>query len=204
MLHSIAGGAAARPFVTHHNTLDIDMYLRIALELHLKRLIVGGFDKVYEIGRVFRNEGMDTRHNPEFTLLELYQAYTDYNGMMNLTEDMIRTVARKVLGSAVVRYGDLEIDLEKPFERISMVDAVKRYAGVDFSAVETLEQARALADAHHVEYERRHGKGCNELKRTLRPNISGNSTSGKFVSAIFDIRFCRASMRAISLASNGR
>ncbi|SCH38655.1 Lysine--tRNA ligase [uncultured Ruminococcus sp.] len=159
VLHSIAGGAAARPFVTHHNTLDIDMYLRIALELHLKRLIVGGFDKVYEIGRVFRNEGMDTRHNPEFTLLELYQAYTDYNGMMNLTEDMIRTVARKVLGSAVVRYGDLEIDLEKPFERISMVDAVKRYAGVDFSAVETLEQARALADAHHVEYERRHGKG---------------------------------------------
>lgn len=159
VLHSIAGGAAARPFVTHHNTLDIDMYLRIALELHLKRLIVGGFDKVYEIGRVFRNEGMDTRHNPEFTLLELYQAYTDYNGMMNLTEDMIRTVAHKVLGSAVVRYGDLEIDLEKPFERISMVDAVKRYAGVDFSAVETLEQARALADAHHVEYERRHGKG---------------------------------------------
>ncbi len=159
VLHSIAGGAAARPFVTHHNTLGIDMYLRIALELHLKRLIVGGFDKVYEIGRVFRNEGMDTRHNPEFTLLELYQAYTDYNGMMNLTEDMIRTVARKVLGSAVVRYGDLEIDLEKPFERISMVDAVKRYAGVDFSAVETLEQARALADAHHVEYERRHGKG---------------------------------------------
>ncbi len=159
VLHSIAGGAAARPFVTHHNTLGIDMYLRIALELHLKRLSVGGFDKVYEIGRVFRNEGMDTRHNPEFTLLELYQAYTDYNGMMNLTEDMIRTVARKVLGSAVVRYGDLEIDLEKPFERISMVDAVKRYAGVDFSAVETLEQARALADAHHVEYERRHGKG---------------------------------------------
>lgn len=159
VLQTIEIGANSRSFVTHHNALDIPMYLRIETELYLKRLIVGGFDKVYEIGRVFRNEGMDTRHNPEFTLLELYQAYTDYNGMMNLTEDMIRTVARKVLGSAVVRYGDLEIDLEKPFERISMVDAVKRYAGVDFSAVETLEQARALADAHHVEYERRHGKG---------------------------------------------
>ena len=159
MLVSNAGGAAARPFETHYNALNEDVKLRISLELYLKRLIVGGLEKVYEIGRVFRNEGVDTRHNPEFTLMELYQAYTDYNGMMNLTEDMIRTVARKVLGSAVVRYGDLEIDLEKPFERISMVDAVKRYAGVDFSAVETLEQARALADAHHVEYERRYGKG---------------------------------------------
>ena len=159
MLHNIAGGAAARPFITHHNTLDIDMYLRIALELHLKRLIVGGFDRVYEIGRVFRNEGMDTRHNPEFTLLELYQAYTDYNGMMDLTEELIRTVAKKVLGTAQISYGGTAIDLEKPFERLSMADAVKKYAGVDFAAVSTVEEARELAKAHHIEFEERHGKG---------------------------------------------
>ena len=159
VLHNMAGGAAARPFITHHNTLDIDMYLRIALELHLKRLIVGGFERVYEIGRVFRNEGMDTRHNPEFTLLELYQAYTDYNGMMDLTENLIRTVANRVLGTAKVRYGDIEVDLEKPFERLSMVEAVKRYAKVDFSEVETTEQAKALAKAHHIDYEERHQRG---------------------------------------------
>lgn len=159
VLHGVAGGAAARPFITHHNTLDMDMYLRIALELHLKRLIVGGFERVYEIGRVFRNEGMDTRHNPEFTLLELYQAYTDYNGMMDLTEDLIRTVAQKVLGTAKVVYDGTEIDLEKPFERLSMTEAVRRYSGVDFDTVLTLEEARELAKAHHIEYEERHQKG---------------------------------------------
>ena len=159
VLHGIAGGAAARPFITHHNTLDMDMYLRIALELHLKRLIVGGFERVYEIGRVFRNEGMDTRHNPEFTLLELYQAYTDYNGMMDLTEDLIRTVALRVLGTAKVDYDGVEIDLEQPFQRLSMADAVKKYAGVDFAGVKTTEEARALAKAHHIEYEERHKRG---------------------------------------------
>ena len=159
VLHTQAGGAAARPFVTHHNTLDIDMYLRIALELHLKRLIVGGFPKVYEIGRVFRNEGMDPRHNPEFTELELYQAYTDYNGMMDLIENMLRYVARKVNGTAVIQYGDVTVDLEKPFTRISMVEAVKQYAGVDFDAIETLEEARAVAKEHHIKYEDRHKKG---------------------------------------------
>ena len=159
VLHTQAGGAAARPFVTHHNTLDIDMYLRIALELHLKRLIVGGFPRVYEIGRVFRNEGMDPRHNPEFTMLELYQAYTDYNGMMDLIEEMIRFVARKVNGEAIVQYGDVTIDLEKPFARMSMVEAVKQYAGVDFDAVDTLEEAREIAKAHHIKYEERHKKG---------------------------------------------
>ena len=159
VLHTIAGGAAARPFITRHNALDMPMYLRIALELHLKRLIVGGFDRVYEIGRVFRNEGMDTRHNPEFTLLELYQAYTDYHGMMDLTEDLIRTVARQVLGTAVVTYGGVEIDLEKPFARLSMADAVKQYAGVDFAAVADDDAAKALAKAHHIEYEERHRKG---------------------------------------------
>ena len=140
VLHTQAGGASARPFITHHNTLDIDMYLRIALELHLKRLIVGGFPRVYEIGRVFRNEGMDPKHNPEFTMIELYQAYTDYNGMMDLIEDMIRTVARKVNGTAIIQYGDVTIDFEKPFERISMVEAVKKYAGVDFEQIETLRK----------------------------------------------------------------
>ena len=159
VLHTQAGGASARPFITHHNTLDIDMYLRIALELHLKRLIVGGFDRVYEIGRVFRNEGMDTRHNPEFTELELYQAYTNIEGMMNITEDMFRYVAKTVCGSALVPYGDVMVDLEKPFERISMVEAVKKYSGVDFDAIETLEEARAEADKRGIHYEERHKKG---------------------------------------------
>ena len=159
VLHTQAGGAAARPFITHHNTLDIDMYLRIALELHLKRLIVGGFDRVYEIGRVFRNEGMDTKHNPEFTMLELYQAYTDFHGMMDITEDMFRSVARAVNGSAIVQYGDITIDLEKPFARMSMVEAVKKYSGVDFDEIHTLEEARAAADERKIHYEKRHGKG---------------------------------------------
>lgn len=159
VLHTQAGGATARPFITHHNTLNIDMYLRIALELHLKRLIVGGFDRVYEIGRNFRNEGMDTTHNPEFTMMELYQAYTDINGMMNITEDMIRTVAHKVLGTGKVERNGVEIDLDQPFARLTMVDAVKKYANVDFSKVATLEEARKLADEHHIEYEQRHKKG---------------------------------------------
>ena len=159
VLHTIAGGAAARPFVTHHNTLGLDMYLRIALELHLKRLIVGGFDRVYEIGRVFRNEGMSVKHNPEFTMLELYQAYTDYNGMMELTEDLIRTLAKQVIGTAVISYGGTQIDLEKPFERLTMKDAVKLYAGVDWGGVQTLEQARELAKLNGVDYGERHLKG---------------------------------------------
>ena len=159
VLHAIAGGAAARPFKTHHNSLDLDMYLRIALELHLKRLIVGGFDRVYEISRVFRNEGMSVRHNPEFTLLELYEAYTDYHGMMELTEDLIRTVAQKVLGSALVTFNGIEIDLEKPFERLTMVEAVKKYAKVDFDAITTLEEARALAKEHNVNIEKHYLKG---------------------------------------------
>lgn len=159
VLQTVAGGASARPFNTHHNTLDIEMHLRISLELYLKRLIVGGFDRVYEIGRVFRNEGMDVRHNPEFTLLELYQAYTDFVGMMNLTEDMFKTVAQKVLGTMKVPYGEYEIDLEKPFERLTMTEAVKKYAGVDFNEIKTLEEARALAKEHHIEYEERHLKG---------------------------------------------
>ena len=159
VLHTQAGGAAARPFITHHNTLDIDMYLRIALELHLKRLIVGGFDRVYEIGRVFRNEGMDTKHNPEFTMLELYQAFTDFHGMMDITEDMFRYVARAVNGTAIVQYGDVTIDLEKPFARMTMVEAVKKYSGVDFDEIHTLEEARAIADEHKIHYEQRHGKG---------------------------------------------
>ena len=159
VLHTQAGGAAARPFITHHNTLDIDMYLRIALELHLKRLIVGGFDRVYEIGRVFRNEGMDTKHNPEFTMLELYQAFTDFHGMMDITEDMFRYVARAVNGTAQVQYGDVLIDLEKPFARMSMVEAVKKYSGVDFDEIKTLEEARAVADERKIHYEKRHQKG---------------------------------------------
>ena len=159
MLVSNAGGAAARPFETHFNALGEDFKLRISLELYLKRLIVGGLEKVYEIGRVFRNEGLDTRHNPEFTLMELYQAYTDYNGMMDLTENLYRHVAQEVLGTTQIVYKGIEIDLGKPFERITMVDAVKKYAGVDWNEVETLEQARALADEHHVEYEERHKKG---------------------------------------------
>ncbi|MEM1484802.1 lysine--tRNA ligase [Oscillospiraceae bacterium PP1C4] len=159
VLHATAGGANARPFITHHNALDIDMYMRIALELHLKRLIVGGFDKVYEIGRVFRNEGIDTRHNPEFTLLELYEAYTDYHGMMDITEDLIRHCAHEVLGTGLIHYGDIEIDLDKPFERLSMSDAVKKYSGVDFREIKTLDEARAIAKEHHIEYEERHLKG---------------------------------------------
>ena len=142
-----------------HGLKDTDMYMRIALELHLKRLIVGGFDKVYEIGRVFRNEGIDTRHNPEFTLLELYEAYTDYHGMMDITEGLVRHCAHAVLGTGKIVYGDVEIDLDKPFERLSMREAVKKYSGVDFAQIETLEQARAIAKEHHIEYEQRHGKG---------------------------------------------
>ena len=159
MLVSNAGGAAARPFFTHFNALDEDLKLRISLELYLKRLIIGGMDRVYEIGRVFRNEGVDTRHNPEFTLMELYQAYTDYNGMMDLTERLYRHVAQTVLGTTTLVYNGVEMDLEKPFERITMVDAVKKYAGVDFNEIHTLEQARAAADGLHVEYEQRHTKG---------------------------------------------
>ena len=159
MLVSNAGGAAARPFETHYNALNEDVKLRISLELYLKRLIVGGLERVYEIGRVFRNEGVDTRHNPEFTLMELYQAYTDYEGMMELTESMFRYLAEKVCGSAVINYNGTVIDMAKPFERISMIDAVKKYAGVDFSEVKTDEEAKALADKHHVEYEERHKKG---------------------------------------------
>ena len=159
MLVSNAGGAAARPFETHFNALDEDFKLRISLELYLKRLIVGGLERVYEIGRVFRNEGLDTRHNPEFTLMELYQAYTDYNGMMDLTENLYRHVAQEVLGTTTITYNGVEMDLGKPFDRITMVDAVKKYAGVDWNEVETLEQARALAKEHHVEFEERHKKG---------------------------------------------
>ena len=159
MLVSNAGGAAARPFETHYNALNEDVKLRISLELYLKRLIVGGLERVYEIGRVFRNEGVDTRHNPEFTLMELYQAYTDYEGMMELTESMFRYLAEKVCGSAMISYNGTVIDMAKPFERISMIDAVKKYAGVDFSEVKTDEEAKALADKHHVEYEERQKKG---------------------------------------------
>ncbi len=159
MLVSNAGGAAARPFETHFNALDEDFKLRISLELYLKRLIVGGMERVYEIGRVFRNEGLDTRHNPEFTLMELYQAYTDYNGMMDLTEKLYRYVAQEVLGTTTIVYNGVEMDLGKPFERITMVDAVKKYAGVDWNEVETLEQARALAKEHNVEFEEHHKKG---------------------------------------------
>ena len=154
-----AGGAAARPFTTHYNALDEDINLRISLELYLKRLIVGGMERVYEIGRVFRNEGLDTRHNPEFTLMELYQPYTDYHGMMDLTENLYRTVAQKVLGTTTVTYKGVELELGKPFERITMVDAVKKYAGIDFSTVKTDEEAKAIADAHHIQYEARHKKG---------------------------------------------
>ena len=159
MLVANAGGAAARPFETHFNALNEDLKLRISLELYLKRLIVGGLERVYEIGRVFRNEGLDTRHNPEFTLMELYQAYTDYNGMMDLTENLYRHVAQEVLGTTKIVYNGIEMDLGKPFERITMVDAVKKYSGVDWNQVETLEQARELAKEHHIEFEERHKKG---------------------------------------------
>lgn len=159
MLVANAGGAAARPFETHFNALNEDLKLRISLELYLKRLIVGGLERVYEIGRVFRNEGLDTRHNPEFTLMELYQAYTDYNGMMDLTENLYRYVAQEVLGTTTITYNGVEMDLGKPFERITMVDAVKKYAGVDFDEIHTLEEARAAAKEHNVEFEERHKKG---------------------------------------------
>ena len=159
MLVANAGGAAARPFETHFNALDEDFKLRISLELYLKRLIVGGLERVYEIGRVFRNEGLDTRHNPEFTLMELYQAYTDYHGMMDLTENMYRHVAQEVLGTTTIVYNGVEMDLGKPFTRITMKDAVKQYSGVDFDEIHTLEEARAAAKEHHIEYEERHKKG---------------------------------------------
>ena len=159
MLVSNAGGAAARPFETHFNALNEDFKLRISLELYLKRLIVGGLERVYEIGRVFRNEGLDTRHNPEFTLMELYQAYTDYHGMMDLTENLYRYVAKEVTGSEIITYGEHTMDLSKPFERISMVDAVKKYANVDFNEIHSTEEAKKLADEHRIEYEERHQKG---------------------------------------------
>ena len=159
MLVANAGGAAARPFETHFNALDEDFKLRISLELYLKRLIVGGLERVYEIGRVFRNEGLDTRHNPEFTLMELYQAYTDYHGMMDLTENMFRHVANEVLGTTKISYNGIEMDLGKPFERITMVDAVKKYSGVDFNEIKTTEEAKAIAKEKHVEFEDRHKKG---------------------------------------------
>ncbi len=159
MLVSNAGGAAARPFETHFNALDEDLKLRISLELYLKRLIVGGMERVYEIGRVFRNEGLDTRHNPEFTLMEIYQAFTDYEGMMELTESMFRTVAQSVLGTTQITYNDIEMDLGKPFARITMLDAVKQYAGIDFNEINTLEEARAIAKEKGIEFEERHKKG---------------------------------------------
>lgn len=159
VLVPMAGGAAAKPFITHHNSLDQDMNLRISLELYLKRLIVGGLERVYEIGRVFRNEGLSVRHNPEFTLLELYQAYTDYYGMMDLVEELFRTVAEKVLGTTKISYDGVEIDLAKPFERFTMVEAVKKYANVDFSVITTLEEAKQIAKEHHVKFEERHKYG---------------------------------------------
>ena len=159
MLVANAGGAAARPFETHFNALDEDFKLRISLELYLKRLIVGGLERVYEIGRVFRNEGLDTRHNPEFTLMELYQAYTDYHGMMDLTENLYRYVAQEVLGTTKIVYNGIEMDLGKPFARMTMTEAVKKYAGVDFDKIHTLEEARDAAKEHHVEFETRHKKG---------------------------------------------
>ncbi len=159
MLVPNAGGAAARPFETHYNALDEDVKLRISLELYLKRLIVGGMERVYEIGRVFRNEGLDTRHNPEFTLMELYQAYTDYNGMMDLTENLFRHIAREVCGTTTIPYADVEIDLGKPFERLTMIDAIKKYTGIDFNEVKTTEEAKKLADAKEVHYEARHVRG---------------------------------------------
>mgnify|MGYP002964778391 FL=1 len=159
MLVSNAGGASARPFETHFNALNEDLKLRISLELYLKRLIVGGMERVYEIGRVFRNEGLDTRHNPEFTLMELYQAYTDYHGMMDLTENLYRYIAKEVTGSEILTYGEHTMDLSKPFERITMVDAVKKYANIDFNEVPDTAAAKKLAEEHHIEYEERHEKG---------------------------------------------
>ena len=188
MLVHNAGGAAARPFETHYNSLDEDVKLRISLELYLKRLIVGGLERVYEIGRVFRNEGVDTRHNPEFTLMELYQAYTDYYGMMDLTEEMFRYLAEKVVGSTKFTYNGIEIDFGKPFERITMVDCIKKYTGIDFDTVATDEEAKALAKEHNIEFEERHGKGeiinlffeefCE--KNLIQPNICYGSSNCKF------------------------
>lgn len=180
VLHTQAGGAAARPFETHHNALDLDMFMRIALELHLKRLIVGGFERVYEIGRVFRNEGTDTKHNPEFTLLELYQAYTDIEGMMEITEEMIRTVAQKVLGKTKISYGGVDIDLGAPFKRIRMADAVKEYSGVDFTEIKDIEAARKVADEHHVEYEQRHKVG-DILNLFFDEYVEGNLVQPTFI-----------------------
>ena len=159
VLQTIYGGAYARPFMTHHNAHDMDMYLRVALELPLKRLIVGGLEKVYEIGRVFRNEGISIKHNPEFTMLELYEAFTDYYGMMELTESLMRKACMDVNGTYIVKYGDYEIDFSKPFERMTMLDSVKKYSGVDFAQVDTLEQARKLAKENHIEFEEHHGAG---------------------------------------------
>lgn len=159
ILQNIAGGALARPFTTHHNALDIDMYMRIALELPLKRLIVGGLERVYEIGRVFRNEGVSVKHNPEFTLLELYQAYTDYYGMMDITEQMLRNIAKEVIGSDIIEYQGHQLDFGKPFEKITMVEAVKKYVDVDFDKIENLEQAKEVAKQHHIEFMPQHGKG---------------------------------------------
>ena len=180
MLVANAGGAAARPFETHFNALNEDLKLRISLELYLKRLIVGGLEKVYEIGRVFRNEGLDTRHNPEFTLMELYQAYTDYNGMMDLTENLYRHVAQEVLGTTKIVYNGIEMDLGKPFERITMVDAVKKYAGVDWNEVETLEQAREIAKEHNIEFEERHKKG-DILNLFFEEYVEGHLVQPTFV-----------------------
>ena len=178
MLVSNAGGAAARPFETHFNALDEDLRLRISLELYLKRLIVGGLERVYEIGRVFRNEGLDTRHNPEFTLMELYQAYTDYHGMMDLTENLYRYVANEVLGTTKIVYNGIEMDLGKPFERITMIDAVKKYSGVDFKQISTLEEARKIADEKGVEYEKHHKKGdIISFLRLLLKNILSSPPS---------------------------
>ena len=180
VLHTLEIGAAARPFVTHHNALDIDMYLRIETELYLKRLIVGGFDRVYEVGRIFRNEGMDATHNPEFTSIEMYQAYTDYHGMMDLTENLYRHLAEKVCGSAKIEYNGIEMDLSKPFERLTMVDAVKKYAGVDWNEVETVEQARELAKEHHVEFEEHHKKG-DILNLFFEEFVEENLTQPTFI-----------------------
>ena len=169
MLVANAGGAAARPFETHYNALDEDVKLRISLELYLKRLIVGGMERVYEIGRVFRNEGLDTRHNPEFTLMELYQAYTDYQGMMDLTEDMFRHIAKQICGSTTIPYADVEIDLGKPFERLTMIDAIKKYTGIDFNEITTTEEAKKLADEKSVHYEDRHVRG--DIIRSRSPRL---------------------------------